>query len=128
MAGASEQGPSDRRVPTPPSADPEVEGPPTGPARRAKWPWWLALAALAAGGWFWYGRGGAEARAGSGAGGAAKAGAARPVPVVAATARKGDLALHLTGLGSVAPFHTVVVRSRVDGVLDTVSFVEGSLV
>ena len=39
----------------------------------------------------------------------------RGVPVVAATARRGDLPVYLTGLGTVTAFNTVTVRSRVDG-------------
>jgi membrane fusion protein, multidrug efflux system len=50
------------------------------------------------------------------------------VPVVAATARQGDLPIYLTGLGSVAAFNTVSVRSRVDGELIEVGFQEGQLV
>jgi membrane fusion protein, multidrug efflux system len=36
--------------------------------------------------------------------------------------------IYLTGLGNVTAFNTVVVRSRVDGQLDKVAFVEGQLV
>ena len=34
----------------------------------------------------------------------------------------------LTGLGSVQGFNTVVVRTRVDGQIDTIAFKEGDLV
>ena len=52
----------------------------------------------------------------------------RPVPVTTAVARKGDLVLNLTGLGTVTPMDTVTVRSRVDGQIMRVNFQEGQMV
>jgi membrane fusion protein, multidrug efflux system len=54
--------------------------------------------------------------------------AARPVPVVAVTARQGDMDLYLNGLGTVTALYTVTLRSRVDGELITVNFTEGQVV
>jgi multidrug efflux system membrane fusion protein len=48
--------------------------------------------------------------------------------VAVATARRGDLPVYLTGLGTVTADNTVVVRLRVDGELDKVNFVEGQIV
>ena len=46
-------------------------------------------------------------------------------PVVAVAVKKVDIGVYLTGLGSVTPFNTVTVRSRVDGQLMQVLFREG---
>jgi multidrug efflux system membrane fusion protein len=54
--------------------------------------------------------------------------AGRPVPVVAAQVQKRDVPIYLDGLGSVAAFKTVTVRSQVDGRLDAVLFREGQAV
>ena len=61
------------------------------------------------------------------------AAAARPnapssVPVTVATARRMDLPVYLTGLGSVTPSNSVSIRSRVDGQLTEVAFKEGQQV
>jgi multidrug efflux system membrane fusion protein len=50
------------------------------------------------------------------------------VPVVAAASRRGDLAIYLTGLGSVSAYNTVTIRTRIDGELIRVAFTEGQLV
>jgi multidrug efflux system membrane fusion protein len=54
-----------------------------------------------------------------------KAPAAKGVPVVTAQARSGDLAVTLTGLGTIAPLSTVTVHSRVDGQIVRIAFKEG---
>jgi multidrug efflux system membrane fusion protein len=51
--------------------------------------------------------------------------AARAIPVAAESARTGDIARHLDGIATVTPRATVTVRSRVDGELVAVHFVEG---
>ena len=55
-------------------------------------------------------------------------GAARVVPVAAAKVEQRDLPVWLEGLGSVAAFKTITVRTQVDGRLEAVLFKEGQAV
>ncbi len=48
-----------------------------------------------------------------------------PVPIVAGIVEKKDVPIFLEGLGTVQAFNTVTVRSRVDGQVVRVAFVEG---
>lgn len=50
------------------------------------------------------------------------------VPVVVATAHRGDLPVYFKGLGNVTAFNTVTVRSRVDGQIVKINFTEGQYV
>ena len=87
---------------------------------------WFGLAAalgmVAVLGLALYGRGktakGQPGTAGNTAGGP-------PVPVIVARVGQRDMPVYLDGLGSVSAFNTVTVKSRVDGQLVKVAFVEG---
>ncbi len=59
-----------------------------------------------------------------------KMGAMRPrsITVATAAARTGNMPVYLEGLGTVTPFNTVTVKSRVDGQLISVNFREGQSV
>jgi len=54
--------------------------------------------------------------------------AVRAIPVAAAPVKKGDMNVHINGLGSVIPLSTVTIKSRVDGELTEVYFREGQVV
>lgn len=62
------------------------------------------------------------------AGGKEAQGGARSVPVLAVPATRGDLDQTLTSLGTVTAVNSALVRSRVDGVLQSIHFQEGQLV
>src|ERR1700730_3645890 len=98
-----------------------------------RWVWVVALAVLIAVG-FWYFRGSrtsTEAQGPGAPGGGGKgqgrqgAGGGFVVPVVVATAQRGDLPVYFNGLGTVTAFNTVTVRSRVDGQITKINFQEG---
>jgi len=93
---------------------------PSSRARIRWWIWLLAVCILAAGLYFYFAK--APARS------AKQAPNVRTVPVVTAAARKGDIRIYLSGLGSVTPLNTVTVKSRVDGQLMKVLFREGQIV
>ena len=48
-----------------------------------------------------------------------------PVPVVLTKVETRDFPIYLDGIGTVQPFHSVLIRARVDGMLDKVVFQEG---
>jgi len=92
--------------------------------RKRTWIWFLVLAVLL-GGMFWAyklrGRSQAAApKQGSSAGSS--------VPVAVAPVEQRDVPVYLRGLGSVTPFNSVTLRSRVDGQLLQVAFREGQFV
>jgi multidrug efflux system membrane fusion protein len=107
------------------------------PAKSRWWLWIVVLAVVALGIWYYRGTHSASEAGGPASGGGA-ANAKGPggfpdfanmtVPVVVASAQKGDLPVYLIGLGSVTAYNTVTVRSRVDGQIVKVNFTEGQFV
>ena len=51
-----------------------------------------------------------------------------PLPVVARTARKGDINIVLKALGTVTPLATVTIRSQISGQIFQINFKEGQMV
>jgi len=102
--------------------------------RRPRLSYLFLLAVLIAGGWYvWTKIDSARATTlgGSiphkaGASGANPAGPA--IPVIAAHARGGDIGVYVTGLGSVTPLYTVMVKTRVDGQIMAIHYREGDTV
>ncbi len=103
--------------------------PPVAPKARRRsysWVWLLIVGGLAYGGYTFF-------QATKGKQDAAKAQkeakkGPRSTPVAVASARVGNIPVYLRGLGSVAAFNTVAVKSRVDGQLDAIYFSEGQFV
>ncbi len=94
--------------------------------KKKGWLWILVLIVLAGGGYFYYKtRGSAESKAAPAPG---ARGVLGPVSVAVVPALKQDVPYYLSGLGSVTPFNTVTVKSRVDGQLQKVYFTEGQFV
>jgi multidrug efflux system membrane fusion protein len=108
--------------------------PAAAPSKTHWWPWLVVIAVLAAGGWYYRSAKSASPSADAGAPGAPSKGkggsgaGGMVVPVVVATAQRGDLPVYFNGLGTVTAFNTVTVRSRVDGQLVSIAFKEGQFV
>src|SRR6266849_69830 len=97
------------------------------------WLWILILGVVAAGLWYYRGvraasqsQDAAGVAAGRGRGGPGMGN--QTVPVVVATAVRGDIPVYLNGLGTATAYNTVTIRSRVDGQLTNVAFKEGQFV
>ncbi len=104
-----------------PSYTPEAR-----PPRRTP-PWfWLALLVLVAGVvWLFEAR---QTRAQAPPAAPGRSGRAMVVPVAVATAHLGNMPVYFDGLGTVTPYYTVTVHSRVDGQLMNLSYREGQYV
>ncbi|HXW82793.1 MAG TPA: MdtA/MuxA family multidrug efflux RND transporter periplasmic adaptor subunit [Candidatus Binataceae bacterium] len=60
--------------------------------------------------------------------GAANGGQHTAIPIAVGTARTGDLRRYLTALGTVTAFNTATIKTRVDGEIVAVDFIEGQFV
>ena len=115
-------------VPSPPSSrSPEHRYSDKGDEqpKSHRWVWVLIAAIVLIGGFIYYRHRQAANEA------AAKAKAAqqpRAVPIVTATAKKGDIGVYVEALGAVTPVYTVNVTSRVQGQVMNVYYKEGQMV
>jgi multidrug efflux system membrane fusion protein len=88
-----------------------------------RWPLAIVLVSLAVGGYAgWH-----HFHVKSAAAAAARHGPTA-VPVTVAQVKRADFPVYLTGLGTVQPYDTVTVRSRVDGQVTEVGFKQGEMV
>jgi membrane fusion protein, multidrug efflux system len=116
--------------------------PDKNPHRNSSWWIWLLLIFLLGGGIYYYlqrhksEQAGASLQTGesrrtgqTGRSSGALSGLSAPaVPVVMSTAKKGDIGVYLSALGTVTPVYTVNVQTRVDGQLMSVNYREGQMV
>lgn len=93
--------------------------------RTGRWVWLAVVIAAALGVWFIQSR---QTHAQTERPGRGRTSGPGVVPVASAVASYGDIPVFLDGLGSVTPFYTVTVHSRVDGQLMKVYFREGQSV
>jgi membrane fusion protein, multidrug efflux system len=93
---------------------------------------WLIVIGLSTGGWLyretwwpWFSK---QIGIVEGGAGTVKKPPRPPVPVVTAIVQQKDMDVFINGLGTVTAFKTVTIRSRVEGELVKVAFVEGQVV
>jgi multidrug efflux system membrane fusion protein len=113
-------------VPSPPSSNsPEHRYSDRHDEPKSHWWVWVLLAVLVIGGIIYFRHRQAAKDA------AAKTKASqqvRAIPIVAATARKGDIGVYVEALGAVTPVYTVNITSRVQGQVMNVFYREGQTV
>jgi multidrug efflux system membrane fusion protein len=109
---------------------PQVTKPPEKRRSGRGWLWLVVLIAAGAVAWYYLRpKPGATTSTSTGAQSkGSRKGGFGAVPVVAAKARRGDIGVYITGLGSVTPIYTVTLKSRVDGQLMAIHYKEGDLV
>lgn len=114
----------------PVGTSPAQPSPPVYRARRGRrWPYVVAAVLIVAGGVYMlkHAQTAPSAQPAGGRRGMMGAGGA-PMPVQARAAQSGDLNVFLNGLGTVTPANSVIVHTRVDGLLQKVFFTEGQVV
>jgi multidrug efflux system membrane fusion protein len=93
------------------------------PNRLGRWVVAVVVVGVLAAGTYWgikWWRSSASAEAGS-----QRSLANQTIPVTAAKAWKGDIHIYLDGLGSVTPFNTDTIKTRVDGQIVKIYYTEG---
>ena len=107
---------------TPPAAVPPKKKKHTG------WIWLVVALAIGGLAWFLHVPASSVGTTGGKKGGKGGKGGGGDMPVAVAKAHRGNIPVYLDGLGSVAAFYTVLVRTRVDGQLMSIPVKEGDFV
>jgi multidrug efflux system membrane fusion protein len=108
-----------------------TEAPPPGKPKKHGWIWLVVLVLVGLGVYYYFRSHANSAKAASDSAqspGGRPARGAGAIPVVAATARKGDIGVYFDGLGAVTPIYTVTVKSQISGYLTQVLYTEGQTV
>src|SRR5947207_6017864 len=105
----------------------------TVPSKSRWWLWVLVLGVIALVGWYYRNSRNASSALDAAAPGAAGKGrgfgaGSLIVPVVVATAQRGDLPVYFNGLRTVNTFNTVIVRRRVDGNVPSLALMIGQFI
>jgi multidrug efflux system membrane fusion protein len=112
----------------PPAPERKELPPAPPPKRRRSWAW-LWLLVLVGGGYAGFREyRNAQQKNAAAAVAQERRAANRTIPVSAVAARRGNLPIYLRGLGTVTPYNTVNVHTRVDGPITAVLFQEGQIV
>jgi multidrug efflux system membrane fusion protein len=107
-----------------------LEPPPPGKPKKYGWLWIVVVVLVGLGVYYYR----SHATSATAASDSAQSPAGRPgrgagaIPVVAATARMGNIGVYFTGLGAVTPIYTVTVKSQISGYLMQVLYKEGQTV
>jgi membrane fusion protein, multidrug efflux system len=115
-----------------PGAHPEPPATPSSPTaapgsrRHRKWPWVIGAVAVLILVVIFMRRG--KSKDDAAASGGRPGAGGQAVVIEPATAKKGDIGVYVSALGTVTPFYTVSVHTRVDGQLISVQYKEGQLV
>jgi multidrug efflux system membrane fusion protein len=89
----------------------------------------IACVLIAGGvGWYYFTTPRADAAVNSADGAKGKQKGPPPIPVTVQSVQSADFPVYLNGLGTVQPYDTVTVRSRVDGQVTKVNFRQGDIV
>ena len=115
------------RAPAPPEVQPE---PPRAASSRG-WLWFFILLLIGAAAYYFFIQPRlklAPPSDGKQPGAGSKKGGGGAIPVVTATAQKGNIGVYYTGLGAVTPLYTVTIKSRVDGELMKIHYKESETV
>lgn len=117
---------------TPHDVSPTLLPPPREGSKRRRWGIWVVIVILVLIGYAIYHamhrNSGGPGAGGGRSGGRGAAMANKPMPVMVATAAKGDINVVLSALGNVTPVNNVTVKTRVDGQLVRLAFTEGQTV
>ena len=115
-------------APGAPSGAPSRLQQPGAPRKSRWWLWLLIIVVIGYAGWRMFGKSAADTQAQNSSGGHGGRQALSEVPILQATATKGNIGVYVSALGTVTPVYTVTVTARVQGEIMQVHYREGQMV